>query len=102
MTISHNCHDITDIIIVQVECFGAFMKSYMHGSSLSAIFFLSGYHSGYIFGILSAYCFCIAVVFLALHISCVMVPMGQYTHQERGLHKTMVKNPKTVEVSITL
>ena len=41
-------------------------------------------------------------MFFALHISCVMVPIGQYTHQERGLNKTMVKKPSTVEVSITL
>lgn len=37
-----------------------------------------------------------------MQISCVMVPMGQYTHQERGLNKIMVRNPNTVEVSITL
>ncbi len=49
-----------------------------------------------------AYCFCDEVTFFALHISCVIVPMGQYTHQERGLNKVMVKNPSTVEVSITL
>ena len=41
-------------------------------------------------------------LFFALHISCVMVPIGQYTHQERGLNKTIVTNPSTVEVSITL
>ena len=38
----------------------------------------------------------------ALQISCVIVPIGQYTHQERGLNNIMVKNPSTVEVSITL
>lgn len=38
----------------------------------------------------------------ALQISCVMVPIGQYTHHERGLNKSMVKKPSTVEVSITL
>lgn len=48
------------------------------------------------------YCFCDVVTFFALHISCVIVPMGQYTHQERGLNKAMVRNPSTVEVSITL
>ena len=51
---------------------------------------------------LLSYCFCDAVTFLALHISCVMVPIGQYTHQERGLKRTMVRNPSTVEVSMTL
>ena len=49
-----------------------------------------------------AYGFCDVVTFLALHISWVMVPIGQYTHQERGLYKIMVKSPSTVEVSITL
>lgn len=38
----------------------------------------------------------------ALQISCVMVPIGQYTHHERGLNKSMVTKPSTVEVSITL
>ena len=51
---------------------------------------------------LAYYCFCDVVTFFALHISCVIVPMGQYTHQERGLNKAMVRNPSTVEVSITL
>ena len=36
----------------------------------------------------------------ALQISWVMVPMGQYTHQLRGLNRTMVTSPSTVEVSI--
>ena len=40
--------------------------------------------------------------FRALQISCVMVPMGQYTHQLRGLNSIMVSRPNTVEVSITL
>ena len=31
----------------------------------------------------------------------VMVPMGQYTHHERGLKNSMVIRPSTVEVSIT-
>ena len=39
---------------------------------------------------------------LALQISCVIVPMGQYTHQLRGLNSTIVIRPSTVEVSITL
>lgn len=39
---------------------------------------------------------------LALHMSWVMVPIGQYTHQDLGLKSTMVKNPSTVEVSMTL
>ena len=30
-----------------------------------------------------------------------MVPMGQYTHQERGRNRTMVASPSTAEVSIT-
>jgi len=34
--------------------------------------------------------------------SWVMVPMGQYTHQLRGLKGIIVINPSTVEVSITL
>ena len=34
--------------------------------------------------------------FLALHISCVMVPIGQYTHQERGLNSIIVTKPSTV------
>ena len=38
----------------------------------------------------------------ALHIICVMVPIGQYTHQERGLNSTMVTMPSTVDVSMTL
>ena len=38
----------------------------------------------------------------ALHIICVMVPMGQYTHQERGRNRTMVARPRMVEVSMTL
>ena len=38
----------------------------------------------------------------ALQISWVMVPMGQYTHQLRGLNRTMVASPSTVEVSMTL
>lgn len=31
----------------------------------------------------------------------VMVPMGQYTHQDRGRNSTMVSSPRIVEVSIT-
>ncbi len=46
--------------------------------------------------------FCDQVTCLALQISCVMVPIGQYTHQERGLNKSMVTNPRTVDVSIML
>lgn len=38
----------------------------------------------------------------ALQMVWVMVPIGQYTHQERSLYKIMVINPKTVDVSITL
>ena len=38
----------------------------------------------------------------ALHIICVMVPMGQYTHQERGRNRTMVASPRMVDVSMTL
>jgi hypothetical protein len=38
----------------------------------------------------------------ALHIICVMVPMGQYTHQERGRNRTMVARPRMVDVSMTL
>ena len=30
-----------------------------------------------------------------------MVPMGQYTHQDRGRNSTMVNSPRIVEVSIT-
>jgi hypothetical protein len=47
-------------------------------------------------------CFCDPVTFFPLHISCVMVPIGQYTHHERGLNKIMVTKPSTVEVSMTL
>ena len=43
-----------------------------------------------------------AFPFRALQISWVMVPIGQYTHQLRGLNSTMVISPRTVEVSITL
>lgn len=46
--------------------------------------------------------FCDEFLLLTLHISCVMVPIGQYTHQERGLNSAMVRIPSTVEVSITL
>ena len=38
----------------------------------------------------------------ALQMVWVMVPIGQYTHQLRGLNRTMVTKPRTVEVSITL
>ncbi len=48
------------------------------------------------------YDFCDNVTFLALHINCVIVPIGQYTHQERGLNKSIVRKPRIVEVSITL
>lgn len=34
--------------------------------------------------------------------SCVIVPIGQYTHQLLGLNNTIVINPKIVEVNITL
>ena len=30
-----------------------------------------------------------------------MVPIGQYTHQDRGRNNTIVTNPRTVEVSMT-
>ena len=30
-----------------------------------------------------------------------MVPIGQYTHHDRGRNNTIVKRPSTVEVSIT-
>ena len=36
----------------------------------------------------------------ARQISWVMVPMGQKTHQERGIHSTMAMKPMRVEVSI--
>lgn len=39
---------------------------------------------------------------LTLQIVWVMVPMGQYTHQDLGLKKTMVISPNRVEVSIRL
>ena len=45
----------------------------------------------------SADCF----LFFALQIICVIVPIGQYTHQLLGLNKSMVSKPSTVEVSIT-
>ncbi len=32
---------------------------------------------------------------------CVIVPIGQYTHQDRGRNRTMVKRPKTVDVIMT-
>lgn len=38
----------------------------------------------------------------ALQISCVIVPIGQYTHHERGLNNIIVTNPSTVDVSMTL
>ena len=50
----------------------------------------------------ASHCFRESVICLALQISCVMAPIGQYTHQERGLNRIMVTNPSTVEVSITL
>lgn len=34
-------------------------------------------------------------------ISCVIVPMGQNTHQERGLNSSMENRPITVDVSMT-
>lgn len=40
--------------------------------------------------------------YFILQISWVMVPIGQYMHQERGLNKIIVTSPKTVEVSMTL
>lgn len=40
--------------------------------------------------------------FFALHINWVIVPIGQYTHHERGLNSTIVISPKTVDVNITL
>jgi hypothetical protein len=36
MTVSHNCHDVTNVIIVQMECSGILMEYYVHVSSLSA------------------------------------------------------------------
>ena len=39
---------------------------------------------------------------LPRQISWVMVPIGQYTHHERGLKSTIVTSPSTVEVSMTL
>ena len=47
----------------------------------------------------SFFCF---EAFLTRQMSWVIVPMGQYTHQERGLKRSMVISPNTVEVSITL
>ncbi len=44
----------------------------------------------------------LSFLLFALHIIWVMVPMGQYTHQLRGLNRTMVISPRIVEVSITL
>ena len=41
-------------------------------------------------------------LFRTWQINCVMVPMGQETHQLRGLNKTRVSSPRMVEVSITL
>ena len=38
----------------------------------------------------------------ALQINCVIVPIGQYTHQLRGLNSAIVIKPSTVDVSITL
>ncbi len=48
------------------------------------------------------YALSIRFVFFALQISWVMVPMGQYTHQDRGLNKSIVSKPNRVEVSMTL
>ena len=57
----------------------------------------------YIFSIPCFYfSFCDEVTFFALHMSCVIVPIGQYTHHERGLNRIIVTNPRTVDVSITL
>ena len=39
---------------------------------------------------------------MRIQIPCVIVPMGQYTHQDLGRNRTMVTKPSTVEVSITL
>lgn len=41
-------------------------------------------------------------VSFTLQINCVIVPIGQYTHQLRGLNKIIVMKPNIVEVSITL
>ena len=35
-------------------------------------------------------------------VNCVMVPIGQYTHHDRGLNNTMVIRPSIVEVSMML
>ena len=43
-----------------------------------------------------------SILIFPLQMSCVIVPIGQYTHQERGLNNSIVTNPSTVEVSITL
>ena len=39
---------------------------------------------------------------LYLQMDWVIVPIGQYTHQERGLNKTIVMRPSNVEVNIRL
>ena len=46
--------------------------------------------------------FCDETACFPLHMSCVIVPIGQYTHHERGLKRIIVTSPKTVDVSITL
>ena len=38
----------------------------------------------------------------ALQMNCVMVPMGQYTHQERGFHSNREIRPNTVDVIMIL
>ena len=39
---------------------------------------------------------------LAVQISCVAIPIGQYTHHDRGRNRAIVMRPSTVEVSMTL
>ena len=56
--------------------------------------------------VLRIYLICVLIYFsifgfLALHMSWVMVPIGQYTHQLLGLKSTIVIRPRTVEVSMT-
>lgn len=41
-------------------------------------------------------------LYLPLQISCVVVPIGQNTHHERGLYSIIVIKPITVDVNITL
>ena len=47
-------------------------------------------------------CYLLWAWFFTLHMVWVIVPIGQYTHQERGLKSTIVIKPINVDVSMIL